>query len=278
MSSEGFKADPSYLVPVALTLVTAYFLTLLVMFARVEVVYITLFPEGAGGPLINAALFISMMCITSAIIYAIIKRHLWRILNLMFVITVALVVLVLTIFYVRAFTAAFRGDWNEGAPLTYTSAAILTAIATYGIFKWEGMKRLAIILLLGGGLGAFLGVSIPTGSAIALLILLSLYDVVAVYLGPVGKIASEAEPERLRGISFTFRKVRMGLGDIVFYSMLASRMLLAYGLKAWLASSSGILVGVYLGLKALERKKVLPGLPMALAFGLMAGMATLHTS
>ena len=276
MSKREFKADLLYLAPVALTLVATCVFTLLVMMAQAEVVSITLFPEEAAGPLMNATIFIAMMAIVSVAIYMIVRHRLWHVLNLTFRVAVAFVALTLAIFYEQLFTMVVGGDPNEAALLIYASAVVLTATATYGIFKWRGVKQVLVTLLLGGALGAFLGVSIPTTSALVLLTLLSLYDVIAVYLGPVGRIASEAGPERLKGISFTFKEVHIGLGDLVFYSMLTSHMLLVYGFRAWFASSLGILTGVYLVLKALEKRRMFPGLPIALAFGLTAGFTAFH--
>jgi len=241
--------------------------------AQVEVVSITFFSEEAAGPMMNATIFIATMVVAGVAIYIVIRRHLWPVLSLIFRSTVAFVVLILAIFYQQLLFIVLGGDLSEVALLIYVTSVVFTAAAIYGIFKWKGVKQVLVTLLLGGALGAFLGVSIPTMSSLVLLTLLSLYDIVAVYLGPVGKIAREAEPERLKGISFTFREVHMGLGDLVFYSMLASRMLLVYGFKVWFASSLGILTGVYLGLKVLEKRRMFPGLPIALAFGLIASFA-----
>ena len=270
MSKREFKANLSYLAPIAFTLVATYFFTLLVIMAQVEVVSITLFPEEAAGPLMNATIFIATMVVAGVAIYIVIRRHMWPFLSLIFRSAVALVVLTLAIFYQQLFFIVLGGDLNEVALLIYVTSVVFTATAVYGIFKCKGVKQVLVTLLLGGALGAFLGVSIPTTSSLVLLALLSLYDIIAVYLGPVGKIASEAEPERLKGISFTFKEVHMGLGDLVFYSMLASHTLLVYGFKVWFASSLGILIGVYLGLKILEKRRMFPGLPIALAFGLIA--------
>ena len=276
MSEREFKANPLYLAPVALTLLVTCVFTLLVMRAQVEVVSITLFSEEATGPLMNAAIFIATMAIVGVTIYMIIKRRLWHVLNLIFRGAVAFVFLTLAIFYEQLFAIVVGGDPYENPLLIYAFAVVLMSTATYGIFKWRGVKQVLVTLLFGGALGAFLGVSIPTTSALVLLTLLSLYDVIAVYLGPVGKIVSEAGPERLKGISFTFKEANIGLGDLAFYSMLASHMLLVYGFGACFASSLGILTGVYIGLKALEKKRVFPGLPFALAFGLTAGFTAFY--
>jgi presenilin-like A22 family membrane protease len=123
---------------------------------------------------------------------------------------------------------------------------------------------------LGGGLGAFLGFSIPTLSAFMILSFLAVYDAFAVYHGPVGKIAHSGL-EQLRGLSFSFKDIQMGLGDLTFYSMLSGHMLLYFGFISCIASLIGILVGCLLAFKMLEKRGMFPGLPFPILFGLTAG-------
>lgn len=183
----------------------------------------------------------------------------------------ASVVFILTVLYGEMFVVVFGAGPEEASRVVYVSAVVLAAAATYSTFRRTGATQTVTTLIVGAALGAFLGVSMPTLSAITLLALLVVYDVVAVYRGPVGKIVGEANPEKLRGMSFTFREVQVGLGDLVFYSMLVSCMLLSYGVWAGVASSAGVLVGVYAGFRVVERRKVFPGLPFTLVFGLIAG-------
>jgi presenilin-like A22 family membrane protease len=126
----------------------------------------------------------------------------------------------------------------------------------------------AMVLCLGGALGTFLGFYIPPLSAIAILGFLAVYDVIAVYRGPVGKIARSGL-ENLRGLSFSFRDVQMGLGDLTFYSMLASRTFFNAGPIFFVASAAGLLIGVFLSFKMLETKGVFPGLPFPTVLGLI---------
>jgi presenilin-like A22 family membrane protease len=99
---------------------------------------------------------------------------------------------------------------------------------------------------------------------------LAVYDAFAVYHGPVGKIAHSGL-EQLRGLSFSFKDIQMGLGDLTFYSMLSGHMLLYFGFFPCLASLIGILVGCLLAFKMLEKRGMFPGLPFPILFGLTAG-------
>jgi len=130
-----------------------------------------------------------------------------------------------------------------------------------------------IVLCLGGALGTFLAASIPTLSTILILCFLAVYDTFAVYRGPVGKIALDGL-EKLRGLSFSFQNIQMGLGDLTFYSLLSGHMLLNFGLISCVASIIGILFGCLLAFKMLERKGMFPGLPFPILFGLTASLLT----
>jgi presenilin-like A22 family membrane protease len=129
---------------------------------------------------------------------------------------------------------------------------------------------MGIVLVLGGAAGTLLGASIPTFSAVLILILLAVYDVIAVFHGPVGKIATQGL-EHLPGASFSFRDIHVGLGDLTFYSMLVSHVLIKFGWGAGAAAACGVLLGAFLSFKLVERKGIFPGLPFSVMFGLLAG-------
>jgi presenilin-like A22 family membrane protease len=182
----------------------------------------------------------------------------------------------LSIVYLSAAFSLLPVPPTAALVLTLVMATSVTALADLAIFKVQGRISNAAILLLGGGLGAFLGVSIPPLSAILILAFLATYDVYAVYRGPVGKIAQQGL-EELRGLSFSFRDFQMGLGDLTFYSMLTGLVLATtYGASpAYVgpifcaASATGIVVGVLLVLKMLEKRGMFPGLPFPVFLGLL---------
>ena len=111
-------------------------------------------------------------------------------------------------------------------------------------------------------------------SAFLILTLLALYDVIAVFRGPVGRIAKKGL-EHLPGASFTFRGIQVGLGDLVFYSMLVDRVFLSYGWATCLASMIGVLLGSLLSFRLVERVGMFPGLPLPIMFGLLAAAVLL---
>jgi hypothetical protein len=102
---------------------------------------------------------------------------------------------------------------------------------------------------------------------------LAVYDAFAVYYGPVGKIAHSGL-DQFRGLSFSFKDIQMGLGDLTFYSMLSGHMLIFYGFIPCLASIIGISLGCLLAFKMLKKRGMFPGLPFPILFGLALGLLT----
>ena len=61
----------------------------------------------------------------------------------------------------------------------------------------------------------------------------------------------------------------MGLGDLTFYSMLTGLVLATAGPVFCAASAIGVLVGVLLVFKMLEKRGMFPGLPFPVLLGLL---------
>ena len=269
---DEFKTEPVQLLPVLVSLVFGILCAYLVLTSSVSIYPVTPFPEGPGS-LANGLYFVILAGIGATLLYLLIKRRKLGLISLItgFAITVA--VLMLSIIYLSAAFSLLNVPSTTALILTLAVSASVTVSVDFAIFKVQGRISNVVILLVGGALGAFLGVSIPITSAILILAFLAIYDVFAVYRGPVGKIAQRGL-EELRGLSFSFRDVQMGLGDLTFYSMLTGLVLANAGpigvsIVFCAASTIGILVGVLLVLKMLERKGMFPGLPFPVFLGLL---------
>ena len=106
----------------------------------------------------------------------------------------------------------------------------LAVLFDLAIFRFGSIARNVAVVAIGGALGIFFGFSIPLYSAVIILAFLAIYDVIAVYKGPVGKIAASGL-DQLQGLSFSFKDIQMGLGDLVFYSMLMGVMFFSFPTK-----------------------------------------------
>ena len=267
--SKKFKAKPTQLVPEALSIALAGLLTYSLHATNAPITPITVFPETASGVTLNASIFVVLMAAMGTMMYLFIKFGLKRIVK--YLINVAMFVLVFFLFtwygmlYANALPAVLaNSDW------AWLLVSLVCALALgFAIYKSKGYIHLTAIIIIGGMTGAFLGVSIPTLTAVVLLLALAAYDLFAVYKGPIGKMAESTDLEDFTGAVFTYGDLTVGMGDMVFYSMLASISMLNFGFIPFLAAGVGIIVGAYLGFKMLEGRDMFPGLPFAVVLGLV---------
>ena len=265
MAEKPFKADPAYLVPIVASLAVGILCSFLFYYTEVKLEPITPAPEEGLGPMSNALFFVLMMAAGATIMYFLLKRK--GVFSLKLIIGTALILisffLSLIYFDLLFYTLRLVVDLR----ILFLIAFVTAFLAVISVFKFGKFQRGIVVLLVGGGLGAFLGVTIPTLSAILILAALAIYDILAVYRGPVGKLAQEGL-ENLPGVSLEFKDVHIGLGDLTFYSMLVGHALTNFGWNACILSSVGVLVGSYLSFKFLEKKGMFPGLPIPLSLGL----------
>ena len=269
--TEKFSAQLVYLVPVLASLLFGLACAYLLVAQPLPPVEVTPFHEGTpSAPLGNAFYFVILIGLSATIFYILLKRKSQKIIFALIAVALTTASLLLSIVYLSAiFAYAPYLDF-----LVLPLSILVTAIFDLAIFKLGSKPRNAAVVLLGGGLGVFFSAVIPFFSAVLILVFLAVYDVFAVYYGPVGKIAHSGL-DQLQGLSFSFKDVQMGLGDLVFYSMLTGSILLNYdSLLPYFASLIGILIGSFLTLIMLEKKGIFPGLPFPIILGLAGGILT----
>lgn len=264
-----FKAKPSQLAPEISAIALAGLLTFSLQSSNAPIVPITIFPETTSGITLNAGIFVVLMAATGTIMYLFIKFGLKRIVR--YLINIALLALLFFLFtwygslyanYLPAFVTSTTWGWLLLSLLGAVALGLM-------IYKAKGALHLVGIVLIGGLTGTFLGVSIPTLTAVVLLLALAGYDLFAVYKGPIGKMAESTNLEEFTGAVFTYGDLTVGMGDMVFYSMLASISMMNFGPIPFLAAAVGLVIGAYLGFKMLEGRDMFPGLPFAIILGLV---------
>jgi hypothetical protein len=264
-----FKAKPSQLAPEISAIALAGLLTFGLQSSNAPIVPITIFPETTSGITLNAGIFVVLMAATGTIMYLFIKFGLKRLVRYM--INLALLALLFFLFtwygslyanYLPSFVTSTSWGWLLVSLLGAVALGLL-------IYKAKGTLHLVGIVLIGGLTGTFLGVSIPTLTAVVLLLALAGYDLFAVYKGPIGKMAESTNLEEFTGAVFTYGDLTVGMGDMVFYSMLASISMMNFGPIPFLAAAVGLVIGAYLGFKMLEGRDMFPGLPFAIILGLV---------
>ena len=271
MSEDKFDAKPVYLVPIFASLMVGLACAYLVLIsAKPFIPPVTPFPDTPSGSISNAIYFVIIIAVSATIFYFLLK---WKSKKMIFILTTFALTaasVLLSLYYLWLLLSSFP-NWEIYAVVL---TIIITVLFELAIFKIGGKAANVAVVGLGGALGVFLGDSIPVWSAMLILVFLAVYDIIAVYKGPVGKIAASSGLDQLKGLSYAFKDIQMGLGDLVFYSMLSAVMLLNYGWVSYLASLAGILGGSFFTFLMLEKKGIFPGLPFPIFLGLVGGLLT----
>ncbi len=269
MTEKNFSAQLVYLVPVLLSLLFGLMCAYLLVAQPLPPMEVTPFPEGTpSAPLGNAFYFVILIGLSATIFYILLKRKSRKIIFTLITVALTTASLLLSLVYLSAIFAYARDLSFLVLPLSI----LITVIFDLAIFKLGSKTRNVAVVLLGGGLGVFFSATIPFFSAVLILVFLAVYDIFAVYYGPVGKIAHSGL-DQLQGLSYSFKDVQMGLGDLVFYSMVTGSILLNYNsVLPYIFSLIGILAGSFLTLIMLEKKGIFPGLPFPVILGLAGGI------
>ncbi len=256
-----------YLVPILASLVVGLGCGFLLLNSSVPTYPVTPFPDTPSGSLSNAIYFVVIIAASATIFYVLLKWKSRKMITFLTGFALTAASALLSVFYLSALLSSVTG----GDILIIVLSVFLTGFFDIAVFIIGGKATDFAVVMLGGALGIFLGNSIPLFSAILILAFLAVYDIVAVYKGPVGKIANTGL-DQLKGLSFAFKDIQMGLGDLVFYSMLCGIMLLYYGFVSYALSVVGVLSGSYVTFVLLQRKGIFPGLPIPILLGLTTGL------
>jgi presenilin-like A22 family membrane protease len=278
-SADTFKFQIVYLLPILASMLFGLACSLVLLPRSTPVVPVTPIPQDTpGADWGNALYFVGLIAISATMFYILLKRKSKRLIKGLIVLALSTAAMLLSIIYLSALTAYIPslGDWFIVLPLSIA----FTVLFVLSIFRFGPIARNISVILVGGALGMFFGyniASISIWSAVLILAFLAIYDIFAVYKGPVGKIAQSSGLDQLQGLSFSFKDIQMGLGDLVFYSMLTGAMIFGFpsSFIPVLVSIFGIVIGSIITFYILEKKGMFPGLPfpifLGLAFGLSAG-------
>ncbi|HUI86416.1 MAG TPA: hypothetical protein VLY21_04595 [Nitrososphaerales archaeon] len=155
-------------------------------------------------------------------------------------------------------------------PLELAIAAVPAVVIGYTIFfhnYW--ILSTTILGLISAEVGSFFASTLPLDMALFLPLLFGIYDIYAVFRGPLKQLVSAAPAGALAGMSVKTGEFTLGLGDIVFYSMLPSIALFYLRPLNTVLTLVAVDFGVVFTLYLLTRRRLLPGLPIPMALGLL---------
>lgn len=270
-----FKPRPRHLYPVLISLAITGVLAYPISSQNVPAAPVTPF-QGAdlGSAGLNALIFVVALGASATVMLFVIRRGRMRFIKTLIKSAVLIVSFAVAFWYSSSIFFLIPNTPSDPLAtilLLGVSAGVSVAIALT-MFGRAKKYQLVGVTLIGALTGIFLGYSIMPVTALVLIAALVVYDIIAVFRGPVGALARTIEEGDLPGAVFSYGELTIGMGDMVFYSLLATTALVYFGgVLSFFAASVGILVGTYLGFRALSKYEMFPGLPFSLLLG-VSGM------
>lgn len=263
-----FKASIDHVIPQAWALFLTGVLSFYLKETESQHELLTVFPETPTGASLNSLTFIIPLFLAATMIYLLVRSGRLGVVKFIVRASLALATFLLIGWYTWKITGATSSS-IVGELVSAVTSACITAAVLFCVYKAGGLMHALSLASVGALIGSFLAHSIPLLSAVTLLVALAAYDILSVYKGPIGRLVENSNLRDFAGAVFTMGDVTVGMGDMVFYSMLVSVALLGFGLWPYLMSSLGTLLGAYLGIKMLETRDYFPGLPFAVSVGLL---------
>ncbi|HUJ84880.1 MAG TPA: presenilin family intramembrane aspartyl protease [Candidatus Acidoferrales bacterium] len=271
---DSFKFEIIYLIPILASIIFGLGCAYLLSPQQPATIPVTPLPQNtASGSFGNALYFVILVAVAATVFYLLLKRRSKRIIKGLIVVAMTTASMLLSLVYLSAILSYVPSLDVLWIPLSI----VITALFDLAVFRLGSIARNVAVVGIGGALGIFFGFEIQLWTAVLILSFLAVYDVFAVYRGPVGKIAQSAGGlEDLQGLSYDFRDIQMGLGDLVFYSMLTGAMFFSFpsSVLPCIVSVVGIMAGSIVTFFMLERKGIFPGLPFPILLGLAGGLIT----
>jgi len=153
----------------------------------------------------------------------------------------------------------------------------VVALIGYTIFvKNHPLLSTIVIGFVGAEVGSFFA-TLPLPTALLLPIAFAIYDIYAVFRGPLKSLIGTGEKVALVGMSIRAGEFTLGLGDVVFYTMLPSMPLAQLVARSsitpalpWALATLAVMdVGVVSTLFLLSKRRLLPGLPIPMVLGVL---------
>ncbi len=268
--ARGFKPRFSHLYPVILSLGITGVLGYPLLSPAVEVTPVEPFQGNTfSGASLNALYFVAALGISATIMLFLVRSGKLGVLRRLVKVAVVIVCFTVAFWYSGVVFSLLGLSLDDAITFDILLAESLAVALVLGflVFGRGERRQLAGVVLLSALTGVFLGRNIDPLTALVLAGALVVYDIVAVFRGPVGALARTIDVGDLPGAMFNYQELTIGMGDMVFYSLLAMTALL-FGVASFLGAGLGIVAGTFLGFKALQRFEMFPGLPFSLLLGI----------
>jgi len=244
--------------------------------------------ENITATLFNLVYFIALVLIGTVILLILVKIKKLKIINIFYFL--ATTMLGITIYEIYLISVSEILNINLEVSIVQIIVFSLSLISSLLIFLSKNEKILFLLLTFYGGLtGPLFSYMLPLWSIFTISIALSLYDLYSVFKGPLKIIINEIYSKEggedkvdksippIKGAIVPIGGLNIGLGDIVFYSLLVSASIM-YPRLSYIRGffvSVAILTGNYITLKLLEKHRYLPALPIPILLGIFVNLVFL---
>ena len=232
-------------------------------------------PAGTSvvGSAINAVLLVAFAFALTVALVVLLRRKMVMSFKVVIFGSVAFSAFVLTLVTADVFALNFLpASWE--LPVAFGVPSLMVVLIAYTIFV-KNVPWLATIILafVGAEVGSFFAETLSPWTALALPIAFSVYDIYAVFKGPLKALIGTAPNIALVGMSIKAGEFTLGLGDVVFYTLLPSLALFQFypqfGLLPAALTIAAIDVGMVITLYLLSKRRLLPGLPIPMLLGVL---------
>ena len=284
-----FRVKAKYfLIPIIVAIVLAGFLAYITFYlAEIQIQVEPISEQGDlgefGSALLNGLFFTIIAGVSSFLIYFLVKKRGLNAFRVILSVTFLFLGVVLIIFFGESILVIFNLP-AESIYVLFVIAGVSGCLLTY-IFhsdKFSIRGKNFVVMVFGIFIGAFMGSIMPTWTTMMILIGISIWDIISVRRGPIKKIfqlfdpdlqdlagEGEKENQEISNEEFMQAPLEIGIGDIAFYSLLASHALVfENSFIVWGTTIVGILIGAAWTLKLIRRNKILPGLPLSIFIGI----------
>lgn len=227
-------------------------------------------PAGTSpaGSFSNALLLVAAVLASTLVAVWLIRRRRARIFTSVVYLGTSLALFLLTLLTADDVTSSYMSEY----PALYLSLVLSAGVVA--LFALSVRRRRFLFVapfitgLLSAEVGSYFAAEIPLYTALLLPLIFSIYDIYAVFAGPLRQLVTIAPTEVLSAVTSQLGEFSIGTGDTIFYSMLPALALYQfnayYALWTLLAVDLGVVITLYL----LSKSKMLPGLPVPMALGL----------
>lgn len=228
-------------------------------------------PAGTSGvgSALNAVILVAIAAVLTFALLWLLRRKMVTPFKVIVFGSVAFSAFILTMVTADNFAVNYLPPAFE-APVAFGAPSVLVVLVAYIIFvKNTPWLSTIILAFIGAEVGSFFAETLSPWTALALPIAFSIYDIYAVFRGPLKSLIGTAPGIALVGMSIKAGEFTLGLGDIVFYTLLPSLALFQFGLAQSLYTIVAIDVGMVITLFLLSKRRLLPGLPIPMLLGVL---------